>query len=147
MAQDPVAPPDELGAIAVVVDVVLVGAAIAIVDAALLELARILALLRDLLAFGGRPLLVARAEAHAVGGARLRTPVQAVRVEANTLAPGHADIAPHGASAPPTGDAVARAAARARDGREKIVDLAVAIVVDAVADFGHRLARARRGVD
>jgi hypothetical protein len=119
-----------------------IDAAVAMVDAASFELRRIHLIARNAGAFGRRMLFATGTETFAVGGARLHAPIKAIRVEADDLAARNADLASHRAGAHAAGHAIARAAARARDGRKGVVDQPVAVIVDAVANFGRRDAQA-----
>src|SRR6185312_2714237 len=93
-------------AIPVVVQVVVVAAAVPIVQTALLELCRIPVTARDALSLRGDCRLFASSEGKSVRCAHLDGPVGTERVEANTLAPGDARFALPWASAVATRDAI-----------------------------------------
>src|SRR5690606_18580131 len=116
----------------VVVEIEIVFAAITFVDAALLQLARLLVFLRDLAAGTRRRLFDAAAQTLAVSVAGLDAPEVAVRNETNGLASGHASLALRGAFAHHASDAVAEPPIGTRN-RRHFVDLSVAVVVDTVA--------------
>jgi hypothetical protein len=107
----------------------------AVIDAASLELARCSVGARGDIAFGGRSLFATRSEASAVGRACLSTPIEAVGNEANTLTARHANFTPCGARAQPTPYTIPISAGGTGDGRDGVVDLSVAVVVNAVALF------------
>jgi hypothetical protein len=125
---------ESLGTISVTVEVVLVEAAVTVVDAAAFELGWVLIPLRGVRALGRRLSLAAGTKALAVDGASLYPPIETIGEVTNALAAGETHFATLGARAPSAGDAVAGPSPRAWN-RQEIVDIAVAVVVDAVADL------------
>ena len=94
IAHDRFATAEHLRAVTVVVEVELVDAAVAVLDAALLELAASASCCsRSSRHGGGRLRLLARAERLPVVGARLVAPERAERRDAGALAARHADVA------------------------------------------------------
>src|SRR5260221_1926548 len=135
MARHLVAASEHLVAIPVVIEILLVATAVAVVDAALLELRRLLVSIGHAFAFRGDLLLTTNAEGSAIRRANLLRPKRAVRMEANALASRNADLAARWARAVPPGNTVLLAASGARDGHNPFVDAAVAAVVLAIADL------------